>query len=90
MDKRAFLAIALSILVLVIYQEWVTRYYGTPPPTPEAKETPEKPPGTEPASSAPARASCGPRSAANQDIRVETDNYCAVYQPGGSSQKLQV
>src|SRR5215510_12111678 len=41
MDKRAFLAIALSILILVIYQEWMTRYYGTPAPAPPSKEVKE-------------------------------------------------
>ena len=45
MDKRAFLAIALSILILVIYQEWMTRYYGTPTVAPEAeKKEPERAP----------------------------------------------
>ena len=43
MDKRTLLAIALSILILVIYQEWVTRYYGPPPsPPPEITKEAEK------------------------------------------------
>ena len=67
MDKRAFLAIALSILILVVYQEWVSRYYSTPTPTlaPEAeKKEPEKTPAAEqlqPAPTAPRadQAGCG-------------------------------
>ena len=44
MDKRTLLAIALSILILVIYQEWVTRYYGPPPSPPlEVTKEAEKP-----------------------------------------------
>jgi len=35
MDKRVILAIGLSILILVIYQEFVSRYYGAPPSAPE-------------------------------------------------------
>ena len=39
MDKRAIIGIALSILVLVIYQDLVTRFYGPPPrSTPPAIE----------------------------------------------------
>ena len=34
MDKRAIIGIALSILVLVVYQEMITRFYGPPPAGP--------------------------------------------------------
>ena len=42
MDKRALIGIALSVLVLVGYQEFISRYYGPPPasqaPVAEKKE----------------------------------------------------
>jgi len=96
MDKRAFLAIALSILVLVIYQEWVTRYYGPPPsPPPAVKQEADKPLAAERAATppitpapamqpAPAELPAG-RSA--QDVRVETDNYSAVFTTLGARLK---
>ena len=39
MDKRALIGIALSILVLVVYQELVTRFYGPPPSAPIRAKT---------------------------------------------------
>jgi len=77
MDKRAFLAIALSILILVIYQEWMTRYYGTPTVAPEAeKKEPERAPVAEPPVLAPPprnKPVAVPVSSEVKDIRVETE-----------------
>jgi YidC/Oxa1 family membrane protein insertase len=91
MDKRAFLAIALSILILVIYQEWVTRYYGTPTLAPEAeKKEPQKTPAADrPAPAAPSQAKpvVVPSSRAAKDIRVETDNYIALFTNQGARLK---
>ena len=92
MDKRAFLAIALSILILVVYQEWVSRYYSTPTPTlaPEAeKKEPEKTPAVEqlqPAPTAPAQTKpvAVPISREVKDVSVETDNYIAVFTNQGA------
>ena len=86
MDKRAFLAIALSILILVVYQEWVSRYYSTPTPTlaPEAeKKEPEKTPVVEqlqPAPTAPAQTKPVAVTFSREDkhVKVETDHYIAV------------
>ena len=40
MEKRAFLAVALSLLVLVLYQAWISQRYGTAPsPPPPADRT---------------------------------------------------
>jgi len=92
MDKRAFLAIALSILILVIYQEWMTRYYGTPPtlaPEVEKKE-PERAPVAEqsvPAPSPPTKPVAVPVSPEAKDIRVETDNYIALFTNQGARLK---
>jgi YidC/Oxa1 family membrane protein insertase len=93
MDKRAFLAIGLSILILVIYQEWVTRYYGTPTPVPEAeKKEPERTPATgpqQPAPTAPPQVKPVPvpLSREAKDIHVETDNYIAVFTNQGARLK---
>jgi YidC/Oxa1 family membrane protein insertase len=94
MDKRVILAIGLSILILVIYQEFVSRYYGAPPSAPElAKQEPEKekvPPATEP--SAPttppqSKSVALPVSREAKDIRVETDNYIALFTNQGARLK---
>ena len=91
MDKRAFLAIALSILILVIYQEWMTRYYGTPTVAPEAeKKEPERAPIAEqPAPAAPpqTKPAAVPVSREVKDIRVETDNYIALFTNQGARLK---
>jgi YidC/Oxa1 family membrane protein insertase len=92
MEKRAFLAIALSLLVLVLYQEWITRQYGTPPPpaqqeqqTKEAKSgttesvTPSRPVEIKPPQTPPGEPT--------QDIRVETDNYIALFTRQGGRLK---
>ncbi|HXV83795.1 MAG TPA: membrane protein insertase YidC [Candidatus Binatia bacterium] len=91
MDRRAFLAIALSILILVIYQEWMTRYYAPPPPAPEmAKEVPEKAPATAPTPpAAPVQTQPAevPVSRAAKEVRVETDNYIALFTNQGARLK---
>ncbi|HEY6364500.1 MAG TPA: membrane protein insertase YidC, partial [Candidatus Binatia bacterium] len=91
MDKRAFLGIALSILVLMLYQEWVTRYYGTPPLPPEAekKEPVPAPTATQatPVAPAPDKVVTLPASREAKDIRVETDNYVALFTNQGARLK---
>src|SRR5262245_42198627 len=91
MDKRAFLAIALSILILVIYQEWMTRYYGTPAPAPEAeKKEPEKAPAAEQPLPAPSPQTKPPSVPVNREVkevRVETDNYIALFTNQGARLK---
>jgi YidC/Oxa1 family membrane protein insertase len=99
MDKRAIIGIALSILVLVVYQEVVTRYYGPPPAGPasptEKNNGVEKvpaPPQTSPAPAASvpkAQPVPAPVSAARgaKDVTVETDNYVAVFTTQGARLK---
>ena len=98
MDKRAILGIALSIFVLVVYQELVTRFY--PPPTqtpapvaekpatkPEANEPPAKPNDVAEVAetrSAPAKTTSD-RPA--RDIKVETENYVALFTNRGARLK---
>ena len=98
MDKRALFGIALSILVLVIYQEMVSRFYPAPPPAPapavESKNEPE--PGEESKAAqqpAPAIAAAqtaplaAPAKAPARDINVETENFTAVFTTQGARLK---
>src|SRR5919106_6937815 len=91
MEKRAFLAIALSILVLVIYQEWVTRQYGTPPPAPQPEnreaEKPVSPPPSAPAPVTPSVPVEVPTARGAKDVTVETENYVAVFTTQGARLK---
>ncbi len=93
MDRRGFLAIALCILVLVLYQEWVTRYYGAPPASaPEVKEAEKT---AAPATSAPtAPTPVAPSKPVEmtapplaKDIKVETDYYTALFTSHGARLK---
>ena len=95
MEKRAFIAVVLSLLVLLGYQEWMTRYYPTPAPTPGVQE-PDKPPTKEPSppitqtTIAPVKPSVAGPSVSNQsarDIRIETDKYVAVFTNRGARLK---
>jgi YidC/Oxa1 family membrane protein insertase len=90
MEKRAFLAVILSLLVLVIYQEWVTRQYGTSPP-PAAPEKPEEqkaapvqPSPTPQPKSKPVEI---PRSQTVRELSVETENYVALFTSQGARLK---
>jgi YidC/Oxa1 family membrane protein insertase len=99
MDKRALIGIALSVLVLVAYQEFITRYYGAPPAGPApASGTKEPPPPSAvqapapPAvasSTAPAVAPVPPAQPLQpaKDIQVETDHYVAVFTTQGGRLK---
>lgn len=92
MDKRAILGIALSILVLIVYQEWVNRYYGPMVPGSVPAE-PESVKSAEPAISAPAalppQAPAMPAAPAQaaKDVRIETDHYIAVFTSQGARLK---
>ncbi|HEY3165660.1 MAG TPA: membrane protein insertase YidC, partial [Candidatus Binatia bacterium] len=98
MDKRAIIGIALSILVLVVYQEVVTRYYGAPPAGPAplqeknggAEKSPTGQTTAAPSVPAPAAQSTpAPVSSARsaKDVTVETDNYVAVFTTQGARLK---
>lgn len=99
MDKRAILGIALSILVLVIYQDLVTRFYPPPTQSPaptnekndtKAVETTEIPAEAKDAAAvadvrtAPAKVPAGQPA---RDIKVETENYAAVFTNRGARLK---
>jgi len=98
MEKRAFLAVALSLLVLVLYQAWVSRQYGTaplPPPPAEKKEVPktdiERPTTTPP--TPPVKPDFKPAEIPaagkiqGKNVRVETDMYGALFTSYGGRLK---
>jgi YidC/Oxa1 family membrane protein insertase len=96
MDKRAIIGIALSIFVLVVYQELVSRFYPTPTTAPapvaekSAAKTDAAPTETKAAAPAPgAQAVTAPIPTGQpaRDLKVETDNYIAVFTTRGARLK---
>jgi YidC/Oxa1 family membrane protein insertase len=99
MDKRAIIGIALSILVLVVYQELITRFYPAPvaPPAPsveEAQKEPAKsaqaPAETKSASPSAELQTSAAKTAGEQaarDFKVETENYVALFTTKGARLK---
>src|ERR1043166_5349702 len=96
MEKRAFIAVVLSLLVLLGYQEWVTRYYGTPAPPAPAVQEPEKttpkeqsPPIAQ-TTIAPAKPAVAASTVSGQsvrDVRIDTEKYVAVFTNRGARLK---
>ena len=95
MDKRALIGIGLSILVLVVYQQVVTYFYG-PPPTVSAPEVEKNKPETAeprenstpiPPSVAPPTSEAAIARASAKEITVETENYRAVFTTTGARLK---
>ena len=98
MDKRAIIGIAVSILVLVIYQDLINRFYPPPPPapapvseskndvkTPEAANTAKEPlPAVAKAQTAPNEV---PVKQPAREIKVETENFVAVFTTQGARLK---
>ena len=94
MEKRAFIAILLSLLILVAWQEYMARFYPAPPepPAPAEQQAQKSPPAEQsPAVTAPAtapRAPAAPAPAqAAREIKVETDDYVAVFTTRGAALK---
>ena len=95
MDKRALIGIGLSILVLVVYQQVVTYFYG-PPPTVSAPEIEKSKPETAeprqdntatPPSVARATPDTAVASVRAKEVTVETENYTAVFTSAGARLK---
>ncbi|MGH7828622.1 MAG: membrane protein insertase YidC, partial [Candidatus Binatia bacterium] len=90
MEKRAFIAVVLSLLVLILYQAWMGYYYGTPPPSPPEEEKvkevarpePKPTPGLAEVKSRPS-----PPERDIKEIRVETDHYVAIFTNHGARLK---
>lgn len=89
MEKRALIAVVLSILVLILYQEWVARRYVAPPPPPAEEKTEKAPaPLPQPRPKAPeVKAVPAVGRPSVREIRVETDRYVAVFTNQGARLK---
>lgn len=92
MEKRALIAVVISLIILVLYQEWMARYY-TPPQAPVPEAQPEKasaPPAPTPEirpqpAPPPRLATSQPQAA--KEIRVESDDYIAIFTSQGARLK---
>ena len=96
MDKRAIIGIALSILVLVLYQQLINYFYPTPVTEPAPASVKSETEKTAPAAPAPSTPPAAPTQVAAietpagqsaTDITVETDNYRAVFTTHGARLK---
>src|SRR5687767_2843892 len=101
MDKRAIIGIAVSILVLVIYQDLVTRFYPPPPPQPapaiESKNDAKDSKAAETANAgkdSPPAIAAAPAAPAEissrqpaRDIKIETESFTAVFTTQGARLK---
>jgi YidC/Oxa1 family membrane protein insertase len=100
MERRAVIAVIISILILILYQEVVLkRFYGPGHgTTPEAGAPPAAPPEAPPAApgEAPSSAPVAPvpapeppaaAPAAGADVAVDTHLYHAVFTTGGARLK---
>jgi YidC/Oxa1 family membrane protein insertase len=91
MEKRAFIAILLSLVILVAWQEWMSRYYPAPPePQPPAQQqAPQSPPAAQ--SPAPAITPSAPAppvvAQGARELKVDTDDYVAVFTTQGARLK---
>ncbi|HEX9453639.1 MAG TPA: membrane protein insertase YidC [Candidatus Binatia bacterium] len=101
MDKRALIGIALSVLVLVAYQQYINYFYGAPPtgsasapsvtgvdekaPAPQTPSAPPSP-ATPPAVTTAAANKVAAKQPA-KEITVETDQYSAVFTTHGARLK---
>jgi YidC/Oxa1 family membrane protein insertase len=94
MEKNALIAIVLSVLIIILYQSWASRYYG-PPPSPEQQqeEPKEITPSPKPLRKLPKpkekTTATGPLQTAEdvRDIKVETDRYTAIFTNRGARLK---
>jgi YidC/Oxa1 family membrane protein insertase len=89
MEKRALIAVAISLAILIGYQLLVSHYFPAPPPQIDEKreQKPPETPAPSPAPQAPApeaslqqgKAATTAKARAAREIKVETDDYIAVF-----------
>ncbi len=92
MEKRALIAVVLSLLILILYQEWVARQYGTPPAPPQGEKEKKVEKSAAPSPKAQpvlqeAKPIAHPRQESVKEIRVETDHYVALFTSQGARLK---
>lgn len=90
MEKRTLIAVVLSLLVVILYQAWITYQYGTPSPSVSEEEVvkevapaaPRPTPRLEKTKAEPSRPERDVK-----EIRVETDHYVALFTNHGARLK---
>ncbi|MBI2997280.1 MAG: membrane protein insertase YidC [Deltaproteobacteria bacterium] len=90
MEKRALLAVVLSILILILYQEWVARRYPTPPSVPKEKASEKAAapvPQPRPKIAEQVKRLTPAEQPTAHEIRVETEHYVAVFTIQGARLK---
>jgi YidC/Oxa1 family membrane protein insertase len=91
MERRALIAVAISVLILLAYQLIVTRFYGPGGPPPELAEAPPAaappPAAPQPPVAPPPPAPAAPAVAGAADVVVDTDLYRAVFTTAGARLK---
>jgi len=94
MERRALIAVIISVAILVLYQEVVIkRFYGPgsgPPPIeepPAAGPASSERPSTQAAAPAPIPEAPSPAPAAGTDVVVDTELYRAVFTTAGARLK---
>lgn len=93
MERRALIAVVISLVILVLYQELVIKRLYPPVPRPPVEEAP--PPIAEQARPAPPAAAGGPVAPAQppaglvegRDVVIETELYRAVFTTAGARLK---
>jgi len=93
MEKRALIAVAISLAILVVYQEVVLKRLYSPPPG-QTDNVPSSAPGPEVPSAPPAPPALEPAEAPHaagrvegRDITIDTDLYHAVVTTAGGRLK---
>jgi YidC/Oxa1 family membrane protein insertase len=94
MEKRALIAVAISLAILIGYQLLISHYYPAPPPQIDEKreqkapETPPPAPTPTPTPQPPAVQQTKPEAAAKpqaaREVTVETDDYIALFTSRGA------
>jgi YidC/Oxa1 family membrane protein insertase len=96
MEKRALIAVVLSLLVLVLYQEWVRRQYETAPEPAKTAQGEGAPLAPAPRKAQPAlqqdrttETPVVPKPVEQQakEVRVDTENYRALFTSRGARLK---
>ncbi len=90
MEKRALIAVVLSLLILIIYQELVVRYFGTPSPPAREKKQVEEPVAPPPKIHEKPReieTLAAPKERRIKEVTVDTELYVAVFTSQGARLK---
>ena len=90
MEKRAILAIVLSIIVLILYQQWIAPKYIPPPLAPSEEKWEQKtvapPPIPQPVVQE-QQPTPSPLQESAKEVKVETDLYIALFTSKGARLK---